>query len=1751
MSNLVPVKTYPNFVANQVLTNTQLNNLREYLDTQNRLTRIRLIGTGIVCGLSARFEDGQLIISEGYGVTSDGYLIELAETRYDQHRSYQDSFTQQQEMPLYPPFLLDEEEMIPLRELISDPDPDDYIDLPDAPATPLTANFLEDKVLILYLEKQPRDLKSCFTTDCNNKGEEVNLCVRVLLAEQADLAELEQWVDPANDCNEHPVYLQMLRPFVVPGNLMPDIDDPATLIQPYQELATIVKEELADQVEDLFTDTLKADLNLWNYQDRVDGLRAQIDAVLATAPFTQYHYDYIHDLVDAYNEFTAHYCEVIRPCCPTSNFPCHLVVRNFTDDLGQGYDEDYRHHFLPSPIVNVLHRDLEKARKLFKRLLFLAESFLLPEEPAIKITPSQPEDYPFDQRAIPFYYQMTTALAQLWPPRVCCVPLSLSYAANKMSEVAVNNPRRPAYLKSPLHFNLNQHHFLRIEGHRGRLATDAYDEIQKIRTSFNLEFCLHLLPLEQPAITEDETNLFDIISAGFDDLRGAWQEFFARVDRGDYTPEDFELLREKTAEIQQVIVDRHAEWCQFRGQRELFCNIDHLQADYLQLRTELLCLLRRAKGIFADLPEVDFGGGGSVSEYCATLNDLPENTAYGNNTGMNFRPGDVVFTDSNIVFTAEVLLSPDGSELFHDATLIRDNSGDQFLSLKGIGLGFTLPEPANEVRIPMQARIQNLAINDGQLLIDNDIIEQFNGQEVAPGVTLQFSQNNPDRPGELRLTGNGIRSVRLAGDGQFYEFCPRSTTGLTAIDIPNIYFSSRFVRYQQLCELLEQTTGKNAWCLHLPLLRDALKDISGAIIELKLLLGILLDSVNGIFQPYAAYPEWNDLMQTLDSLHFTCLYPRFSTLYYALDHHDRESRPQLRRFARRHSGLAHRAGVPKGGTFVLVYRNEEDNRVIADFSLEHCVHDCCPCEVDTSDLCLPPVALPDYVLHQLEGEGEPVEIQIPISINDFDQNKAQPLQYELVSDRSDRDADLQLFTEEDGTVYVLYQLRKASWGVDHFAYRAVDPICKLEDIGHVYVGISLPPGQSEGPPPVEDGTITGSVIYSDAFETTVNVQGATVRLLDANGNELARQETNDDGQFRFTAAPGDYGLIAAMNCYRGRSENNTINENAETDVGRIPLLRIPYQPAPQTESKRIRDDDIRAGETLTLTPDNEYLIDGLVFVEKGATLVIRPGTVIRAAAQPSTGDPTSALIITRGGKILADGQPGAPIIFTSEFDDLQTPDDLTAREQQLWGGLLILGNAPIGTNIDPTTGFATATIEGLPRDDTRAIYGGDDPRDSSGVLRYVSIRHGGAFLEAESQINGLTLAGVGSGTVVEYVEVFACRDDGIEVFGGTVNMKYMVAAFCGDDSFDFDQSWNGTVQFLFAIQLPDQGQMLVEYEGSEARDMQPRTIGRIYNGTFIGAGLQSNNRSSAGVLLRNDGAAAFWNCIWLDLPNYVFRVDNTSQQRLKDREIQFNRNIVFNFEALTQGASGPIEVALERGQSEQVNPELISVFREPEHRLDPRPRQGSPAAKDAVFNNNGFVDQVEYRGAFDPGNIQWIRCWTALDHYRYLPKEQETGGVVEREDFFEARFDTHRDVFNATGNSIRDFNATLARDAQNFILAKAGNTATSSDELTDSYNEVSKSLIKSIDAADSRRQQNDLNRMLRMVNHAYFDRLVIENPEKLDPVAEKSITKMVKVMERSSVSLNTLLNEWKSNELKEMVGSDAAIKQIRTILKEG
>lgn len=277
-----------------------------------------------------------------------------------------------------------------------------------------------------------------------------------------------------------------------------------------------------------------------------------------------------------------------------------------------------------------------------------------------------------------------------------------------------------------------------------------------------------------------------------------------------------------------------------------------------------------------------------------------------------------------------------------------------------------------------------------------------------------------------------------------------------------------------------------------------------------------------------------------------------------------------------------------------------------------------------------------------------------------------------------------------------------------------------------------------------------------------------------------------------TAGAGSVTITVTDNNDKTASQTAAINKTAE-----------PVEPTEVEISANITED-------ATWETGKTYILKSRIAVVDGVTLTIEPGVIVKGEA--GTQSNATALIIARGATILAEGSADSPIIFTSVADEIESgmieSPNLDPTINGLWGGLLIMGKAPISVASDNQT----AQIEGIPADDPNGTYGGDIADDNSGIIKYVSIRHGGSNIGEGNEINGLTLGGVGSGTTIEYVEVVGNQDDGIEWFGGTVNVKHALVWYAGDDAIDTDQSWGGTLDNFVVIGAGDK---LFELDGPE------------------------------------------------------------------------------------------------------------------------------------------------------------------------------------------------------------------------------------------------------------------------------------------------------------------------------------------------
>ena len=373
----------------------------------------------------------------------------------------------------------------------------------------------------------------------------------------------------------------------------------------------------------------------------------------------------------------------------------------------------------------------------------------------------------------------------------------------------------------------------------------------------------------------------------------------------------------------------------------------------------------------------------------------------------------------------------------------------------------------------------------------------------------------------------------------------------------------------------------------------------------------------------------------------------------------------------------------------------------------------------------------------------------------------------------------------------------------------------------------------------------------------------------------------------------------------------------------------------------------------TLSSDYAYLLSGPVFVKAGATLTIQPGVTIYGE-QVDNG----TLIIDQGAKIMAEGTADAPIVMTSDAE-------IGARARGQWGGLIINGNAP--TNQGVTFGEGET-----------GAFGGTDPADNSGVLRYVRIEYAGIEFSDDNELNGIAFQGVGSGTVVEHVQVHMNQDDGIEMFGGTVNIKYALVTGARDDSFDWTDGWTGKGQFWVAQQYGDDADNGFENDNSSKdNEATPRSAPTIFNVTLVGdpAGPESDN----GMLIREGAAGMYANFIVTGFNKVGLDVNNkSSHQQATDGKLVVKNSIFFENGKGNFGDEGDedgfAEAVWAKGlDNYEIDPNLKAPFNK--DAPDFTPGYTAASVTPATPPSDGFFDAVDFIGGVSPSN-NWLSGWT-------------------------------------------------------------------------------------------------------------------------------------------------------------------------------
>lgn len=367
---------------------------------------------------------------------------------------------------------------------------------------------------------------------------------------------------------------------------------------------------------------------------------------------------------------------------------------------------------------------------------------------------------------------------------------------------------------------------------------------------------------------------------------------------------------------------------------------------------------------------------------------------------------------------------------------------------------------------------------------------------------------------------------------------------------------------------------------------------------------------------------------------------------------------------------------------------------------------------------------------------------------------------------------------------------------------------------------------------------------------------------------------------------------------------------------------------------------------LTLTANNEYLIEDGVFFggdnKDQSVLRIQAGTVLR-------GLPGAFISIMRGSQIFAEGTAQAPVVFTA----VKTQD----RKRGEWGGLVINGNARINA-CKAGAPVCEAISEGIKVEQVK--FGGSNDDDNSGVLRYVRVEFAGYPISQDNELNGITFNAIGRGTEVDHVQVHMNADDGVEFFGGTVNVKHLVLTGNEDDSIDWDFGFTGKIQFAVIQQADDSADNGVEADNLKSpQDAQPRSNPELSNVTFIGGA-----KSGYGLLLRKGTAGRFSNVILSGFSKACVDIDDS--ETFKHNGITIQNSVLSckkNFEADADDVWS-VQAAFSQGNFE-VDPMLAGWM----------PKVGSPVLGAGVTPDDLFFDPVDFIGALGLDD-DWTAGWT-------------------------------------------------------------------------------------------------------------------------------------------------------------------------------
>ncbi len=516
---------YPVFEADQVLSQKELNLVVSHLEEQDRITRKNLTGLGIVCGLELSFPTSNTVkIACGTAVTSLGYQINWKEKTLSHYHDFEISEQFLHADYIREPYLNNIFKYAAQYEPIKNSPELLESDSNVVNKKPIPANFFNDKVVILFLEVTLIDQKNCVTTNCDDKGKRMEFNLRPLVIPISEFTKgLMQENKPAE------VYSKLTFPrYNVPyTNIINGTQVLDGFKKVYNDASVIGISNAIDNVYEDHKNSLTPQSSL----SVLDNSKAKIDAVVnihKASTNVQYVWDWIYDIVQAYNEIIAFREIYPTVCCVNEGlFPFHVVLGG-----NSTFANTFRTPFIQT--LNATKKEQKKLKKLtllFERLAHILNSFEIPNNSKIKVTPSSYGDVSLSEKAIPFYYNNILDLNKKWNPELTVKSLNdtiLSYhsdIANYTNKIAV---------QKPLLFDIEPYNFFRVEGHLGMNYKKAIKDLNLIKNSYGLPFKITAL------------NAVDFVGKNVDILKfeGRWDDLET----------DYDLARKRVYNITEFVI---------------------------------------------------------------------------------------------------------------------------------------------------------------------------------------------------------------------------------------------------------------------------------------------------------------------------------------------------------------------------------------------------------------------------------------------------------------------------------------------------------------------------------------------------------------------------------------------------------------------------------------------------------------------------------------------------------------------------------------------------------------------------------------------------------------------------------------------------------------------------------------------------------------------------------------------------------------------------------------------------------------------------------------------------------------------------------------------------------------------------------------------------------------------------------------------------------------------------------------------